>query len=51
MRARIMFAWYDMWVGVFWDKSKRRLYLLPVPCLGVRLDFATPTETATEGEQ
>lgn len=40
MRVRPMFAWYDLWIGAFWDSSKRRLYLFPVPCLGVRIDFA-----------
>lgn len=21
------FAWYDMWVGAFWDRREKRLYL------------------------
>jgi len=36
-----MFAWYDMWVGAFWESQKRRLYVFPVPCLGVRIDFGS----------
>lgn len=39
MRVRPIFAWYDFWVGLFWDRQKRRLYILPVPCLGVVLEF------------
>ena len=35
MRVRPIFAWYDLWVGAFWDARKRRLYILPLPCLGV----------------
>lgn len=40
MRVKSVFAWYDLWVGAFWDAKKRRLYILPVPCCGVVLDFA-----------
>ncbi len=39
MIVRPIFAWYDLWVGVFWDKAKRRLYVLPVPMLGVVIQF------------
>jgi hypothetical protein len=39
MKIRPVLAWYDLWVGAYWDARKRRLYLLPVPCLGLVLDF------------
>lgn len=39
MKIRPLFAWYDLWVGVFWDQSKRKLYILPLPMLGIVLDF------------
>lgn len=35
VRVRPMFAWYDLWVGVFIDRAKRRVYVFPLPCLGV----------------
>lgn len=37
--VRPIFALYDVWVGVFWDARKRRLYILPLPCIGIVLDF------------
>lgn len=40
MKIKPMFAWYDMWVGAFWDAKKRRLYIFPVPMLGVVIDCA-----------
>lgn len=34
-----IFAWYDLWVGLFWDRKKRWLYILPIPCIGVIVKF------------
>lgn len=39
MRVRPLFAWYDLWVGVFWDRQRRKLYVLPLPCVGVVVEF------------
>lgn len=33
-------AWFDLWIGAYWDHEKRRLYLLPIPCCGICLDFS-----------
>lgn len=43
MKVRFLFAWYDLWVGAYWDRANRRLYVLPVPCMGFVLDFGKPT--------
>lgn len=39
MKIKLIFAWYDFWVGLFWDAKKRRLYVFPVPMLGFYLQF------------
>lgn len=39
MKVRAIFAWYDLWIGAFWDASRRRLYVLPLPCIGIVIDF------------
>lgn len=39
MRIRPLFAWYDLWIGAFWDRKQRKLYLLPLPMIGVVLQF------------
>lgn len=28
MKIRPVFAWYDLWVGVFIDRQKRRVYIM-----------------------
>lgn len=39
MRIRLIWAWYDLWVGAYWDREKRRLYVLPFPTVGVVVEF------------
>lgn len=35
----LIFAWYDLWIGIFIDRPKRTIYILPIPCLGVRVSW------------
>ena len=37
MRVRAKFAWYDIWVGVFWDRKSRILYVCPLPMLLIEI--------------
>lgn len=37
MRIRVYFAWYDLWIGLFVDVKKRRLYLCLLPTLVIEL--------------
>lgn len=39
MRIRPIFAWYDLWVGAYWDSAKRRLFILPIPMIGIVIEF------------
>ncbi|MDA3866534.1 MAG: hypothetical protein PF489_07280 [Salinivirgaceae bacterium] len=39
MRIAFIFAWYDLWIGLFWDRKKKWLYFLPFPMVGVILKF------------
>lgn len=39
MTIKPLFAWYDFWVGAYWCRKNRILYVLPIPCLGVAIHF------------
>lgn len=35
--VRPFFRWYDLWVGAYWDRKERVLYVCPVPMFGLRI--------------
>lgn len=39
MRIKIIFKWYDLWIGLFIDKPKKRLYIFLIPMIGIQIDF------------
>jgi hypothetical protein len=39
VKIRPLFAWYDLWLGAYWDRKNRKLYILPLPCIGVVIEF------------
>ena len=49
MRVTPIVAWFDMWVGAYWDSKNRRLYILPLPCIGVVIHCKAPP--SAKGEQ
>lgn len=48
MRIRPLVAWYDLWIGAYWDRARRRLYVLPIPCVGVVIEFGDPADEILE---
>ena len=43
-----LFAWYDFWVGWFWNIEKRKLYIFPIPMFGVMVWKEMPTNRSLD---
>ena len=43
MKVQMIFAWYDLWIGLFYDKKKKYLYIFPIPMLGIVIKFKSKT--------
>lgn len=37
-RLKLIFRWYDFYVGMYWQKKDRQLYFFPIPCFGLQIN-------------
>ncbi len=35
--VKVFFAWYDMWIGAYWDRDTRTLYICPFPMIVIAI--------------
>lgn len=35
----LKFLWYDLWIGAFFDRTKKQLYLCPLPCIVIQIGY------------
>ena len=40
----VSFRWFDFWVGLFYDRVEKVLYLFPLPMLAVKIIQVNPDE-------
>lgn len=46
------FRWYDLWIGAYWDRKEKTLYVCPVPMLGIKVVLHwLRTPQATTGDR
>ncbi len=45
MSARVIFAWYDIWIGIFIDRPRRRIYVFPFPMIGLVIHLGPKADT------
>jgi len=48
MKVSIFFAWYDFWIGAYYDRAKRILYVCPFPMIVIKV---TPAQRAGGDQQ
>ena len=34
-----IFAWYDLWIGIFIDTKKKKIYYFPIPMVGFYFNY------------
>ena len=39
MKASIFFAWFDLWIGAYYDQKKRIWYICPLPCCVIKVEL------------
>jgi predicted GNAT family acetyltransferase len=37
IKFKLFFAWYDFWIGFYWDREKRVLHICPVPTVVIKI--------------
>jgi len=38
-KISLKFAWYDLWIGLFYDKKKRIIYICPLPTILIIIEL------------
>lgn len=41
MNIKPFFRWYDFWMGFYYDRAARALYICPLPMCGIKIDFSS----------
>lgn len=44
---KVSWEWRDMWIGAFWDRDERVLYVCPLPTVLLTFVFRDRTEDPT----
>lgn len=39
MKIKVIFAWYDLWIGFFFDMKKVKIYVFPIPMVGLEISL------------
>jgi hypothetical protein len=40
MKFKLLWKWFDLWIGAYWDVGHRTLYICPVPTVVLRFEFS-----------
>lgn len=48
MKINLLWLWYDLWIGAYWDRAARTLYLCPIPTVVIRIRFGPAPGPSTD---
>jgi hypothetical protein len=48
-KIKVVLAWYDLWIGAYYDRKTSALYILPVPMVGLKIWRAQPQIGSSAG--
>lgn len=40
MKIKFLFAWYDLWIGIYIDRFRDKVYILPLPMMGIVIEYS-----------
>jgi hypothetical protein len=49
-KLTISFAWYDFWIGAYYDRRTHRLFICPLPMLLISIDLDAISTAWKEGK-
>jgi hypothetical protein len=38
MKISVFFRWYDLWIGAYWDRKTKALYVCLLPMVGLKIE-------------
>lgn len=39
MKIKLLFKWFDLWIGLFIDRKAKAIYIFPVPMFGILICY------------
>lgn len=42
LKIELFFAWYDFWVGLYFNRKEKSVYICLIPCLVIKIYKDTP---------
>ena len=42
MKVSFFIAWYDIWIGLYYDQKHGVIYVCPLPCCVLKFERKTP---------
>jgi hypothetical protein len=51
MKVKLIFRWYDMYIGMYWHRKDKCLYIFPIPMIGIMVKCKSPVNWNPDGNK